>query len=1239
MNNTLGLNEIRLVNSAFFENEVIKLDDSTLFLGSSGVGKTTVLSAIMFFYSQNKNKTRPDKKDKDFFEWHLNTSSSYVMYKYRNRSGSVLLVIGKDKSRPKFLFADINDIEDIESLYLDEDDTVLEFDELSGKLADKGIYFYQTDKVIDFKRVLHKDDFKRIKNCPTIDFSLFRSMENTEKYSDHLFKIYKNSTVKDSNIKQMLISIIGDSETTLDLYEFDSELKKALSTVEEVEYIRGKRDSILRLDANIKDYNNYSNSTADLKEKIRDIHRNNDEVNTYISDNLTKIFEQSNSLKGKLNVVKENWDKRKDTLIGDIKKLEIKIDDIKKKKTQYIQTYKIEHLLKEESCKEDLLSEREEKITRVLAMNANIKDIVSLEKNRKDEVERTLFTEKKEEYDLLNRKGNELNDTLTSVYSKKDERLKKETVERKNELEKLKETVGNAKIEKATLEGKLSMLTNQEITSSMLKMIKEKIQDFEKKKASCITELNAVMKKLDTLDNEKIFDINEMDRKRINIIEYHEDEIKKANKSIDDISSKLDIGKSNLFGYLNNHEVSNKEEILSVVGEDFLFKENIFFTPSNENKNLFGLDISGNYISFVDKYNIETLKDELQKIKFKRSSLVAEQKSKLDNIEKRMQDYNKKNSKAKKEATREKNKLESNIATYTKRFNEETIEADTEFLAIKENIKKEITATKKSISDIDNKIFNDIQNIQEQESSIKNIVHEIEEAMKNDILKIRSEKEVVTKSIKALDDKYNNLKKEKFEAIKKEFEKRKDDKGIDIQELDSLNHSIANLDKRLQSIKNNEIRTSEYTNNILPEIKKIPENEKTLALYEENKQNQEQSVNQEIEDILSKIKELDILRSKFQQYENEYKDFKNKTMDLTIHLDHSGDYYTEEEIESLLSSKRYFKYYDNYNTDIIEIEKVSNTIQKNTRSLCANINHDNMLNLKTVDGMDATISDDVNSYIIVAKDYIRFLKEELDIEGLGLQLEALWKIIEKAHSTLKHIKGDISTITGEIGKINRMIRDSIENIRVLDKIKLNYYESDTDSIATRIDSLGKKFEKEYHLLFNSTSDNAKIEIDRIVNIARELKDILSTNTRKVISVSDLSTLSFDIGENGNEFRGEMVINDIGSNGTSIMIKTILYITLLKRVSEKVSHLEDIKFHCILDEIGQISADYFSELLGYTKLLGFDFLNGTAANDDDIIYEYSRVYTGIREGNNTIMTLTENNSLFNDSTLLDSENTI
>lgn len=56
------------------------------------------------------------------------------------------------------------------------------------------------------------------------------------------------------------------------------------------------------------------------------------------------------------------------------------------------------------------------------------------------------------------------------------------------------------------------------------------------------------------------------------------------------------------------------------------------------------------------------------------------------------------------------------------------------------------------------------------------------------------------------------------------------------------------------------------------------------------------------------------------------------------------------------------------------------------------------------------------------------------------------------------------------------------------------------------------------------------------------------------------------------------------------------------------------YPCILDEIGQISADYFDGLLAYTNNLGFKFLNGTASNDDDIIIMYNNVFTGRKLSN-------------------------
>jgi len=50
-------------------------------------------------------------------------------------------------------------------------------------------------------------------------------------------------------------------------------------------------------------------------------------------------------------------------------------------------------------------------------------------------------------------------------------------------------------------------------------------------------------------------------------------------------------------------------------------------------------------------------------------------------------------------------------------------------------------------------------------------------------------------------------------------------------------------------------------------------------------------------------------------------------------------------------------------------------------------------------------------------------------------------------------------------------------------------------------------------------------------------------------------------------------------------------------------------HCILDEIGTISTDYFKELKDYVNASGFLFVNGMPIEDDILISMYPTVYVG------------------------------
>lgn len=1224
----IGLQTIRLVNSAFFENEVINVDNSTLFLGSSGVGKTTILSALMYYYTGDAKKTRPDKKEKDYFEWHLNSSSSYVMYEYTNLSGKMVLIVCREKGRPRFLFVDANNIDDLESLYLDDNDNVVEFDGLCGNFTDANIYYYRAEKVSEFRKVMHRDSYRLLKNGPTIDFSLFKNEDNTQKFSDQLFKIYKNSIVKDSSIKQMLISIIGDNETTLNLGEFESGLGKALATVDEVDTIKKKKDLIQRLDEDIQEYSALVSSEGDYKNNIRSIYKNSSEIETYIDEVLRETGNKKDALNKDAEEIKEKGKEKFNAYIKSISKLEYEINGINEDKNHYENKMDIKSLIEEEEKKEELEKVYRDKKTQLAALSSDVKNIEKEEQSRKDVVSKEIFNKKTDESKNLNSKKDALNTSLEETYEEKSRRLEEESKEKALDLVIAKDDLTKLTISQVREEGEVKALEGKEISNSLILLIKERLADIVSAKTSQKDTFDSIKEKIKDITREKEEKVLELRAKREDIIEFYTNAITDANKKIDDLEYKLDMNKDNLYGYINRLDPPNKEAILSVVGEDFLFREQQEFYKLDNSETLFGLEIKGDYKKLAERFSNDTLRNTLKDIRFNKSELVATQKQKLDNNEKALNDSESKNNKVLKELIRKKRELEFSLSKLEKDYQRVNLDLEQEVSEEKENIRSSIKVKKESIQKIADQVKAKEAEITNLMNSIEGIISKITNSADNKIREIKSSIDEVKKALSSLSAKYEKLELGQFKDIESEFEKQKISKGIDLNDLNELKKEILVLEKRLNKIDSNSKHTYEYTYRITPLIKSLPECNQTLIDLNDEKDTEEIRINEVLSNVTKELKVLSDTIYKYTTYSNEFTVFLNKAKAIGFLVDYGVEYLSEEDIERILSTKKYVRYLDEYDSVLKNITNLEVAIENHTRRVCDGIGCDNMLNLKTTNGMDVATSSDVNSYISIAKDYIRFLKEDLDVEGLGLQVKTLSEIVNKAYSDLKHIKEDISSINSEINKINGMICSSIEEINVLDYIKLNYYECNTDDIASKIENLGSKFEKEYHIMF-SKDTSAQIEVEKIINIAKDLKYILANTNRKEINVSDLSTLTFDVSENGNVYKGELLIGDLGSNGTSIMIKTILYLTLLKKVSNKISHIEGITYHCILDEIGQISADYFSELLKYTHTLGFRFLNGTAANDDDVISFYNTVYTGISEGNRSVMIETKNESIFDE----------
>ena len=74
------LNKIIFINSARIQYAEIQIDGNVHFIGTQGVGKSTALRALLFFYNADKTKLGISKEKKSFDEYYFPYVNSYIIY-------------------------------------------------------------------------------------------------------------------------------------------------------------------------------------------------------------------------------------------------------------------------------------------------------------------------------------------------------------------------------------------------------------------------------------------------------------------------------------------------------------------------------------------------------------------------------------------------------------------------------------------------------------------------------------------------------------------------------------------------------------------------------------------------------------------------------------------------------------------------------------------------------------------------------------------------------------------------------------------------------------------------------------------------------------------------------------------------------------------------------------------------------------------------------------------------------
>ena len=209
-----ALRKIVFINSANIRYAEVKLDGNVHFIGTQGVGKSTLLRAILFFYNADKLHLGIPKEMKSFDEFYLPHANSYMVYEVEHEHGPFCILVLRSSGRACYRFVDAAYKK--EWLVDEHGEVTAEWKVIRERLG--GAYM---SKIID-RYEQYRDILYGNKQTVGKEFSRFRLLE-TNSYQNiprSIQNVFLNSRLDANFIKDIIIRSMSDEEANIDLGYF-----------------------------------------------------------------------------------------------------------------------------------------------------------------------------------------------------------------------------------------------------------------------------------------------------------------------------------------------------------------------------------------------------------------------------------------------------------------------------------------------------------------------------------------------------------------------------------------------------------------------------------------------------------------------------------------------------------------------------------------------------------------------------------------------------------------------------------------------------------------------------------------------------------------------------------------------------------------------------------------------------------------------------------------------------------
>lgn len=466
---------------------------------------------------------------------------------------------------------------------------------------------------------------------------------------------------------------------------------------------------------------------------------------------------------------------------------------------------------------------------------------------------------------------------------------------------------------------------------------------------------------------------------------------------------------------------------------------------------------------------------------------------------------------------------------------------------------------------------------------------------------------------------------EKYRQQKRSLETERDaellGKGADASAIRKQEEIISGIDNQLAIINNQRKTIIEYQKDkeeLFDKEDSIKQDKKVLERKVESLQSQYE---EKVRKVLVNIKDFNAQREKQESKIKEWKDglalYKQ-----AIEIEHLlAEVYLQDE-KCLQNAK-------SCQTVIAELRGAINDKKRKQEELKRNVNvfnshfsSDNTFHFATVPVTD-------EDYTEIALSLQEFVDNN--------------KIEEYRKRTSEHYQNILQGVSREVGNlmnhqseiekvINEINRDFIERnfAGVIKSIELRAEQSDNSMM--RLLQRIKAFTDENFLNMgeiNLFSDNNKDEINRKVvdYLIQFMKYLQKEPNRQQLTISDTFDLQFRVKENDQDTGWVERINNVGSDGTDILVKAMINIMLINVFKKKAMRKKNQEFiiHCMMDEIGKLHSNNVRGILRFANQRNIFLINSSPESLNAYDYKYTYMLSKDSKSMTIVTRLLKNNN--------------